>query len=156
MYNHAPQDYICPLCVAIEGKENEHTLVRQSDIVYKDDIIMIFINSRRWPNNPGGVLIVPNQHFENLYDMPEDILSRIYLMTKKVALALKETYKCDGTSIRQHNEPAGNQDAWHFHVHVMPRYTNDQLYQLNDQKSWTKPEERKPFADKLRNYFLGK
>ena len=75
---------------------------------------MAFINSRRWPNNPGGVLIVPNQHFENLYDMPEEILVRIYVMAKKMALALKETYKCDGTSIRQYNEPAGNQDAWHF------------------------------------------
>ena len=153
MFNHAPNNYQCPLCLAVQGIENEHTLVRQNDIFYKDELIMAFINSRRWPNNPGGVLLVSNQHFENLYDIPEGILARIYVFTKKVAIALKETYQCDGISIRQHNEPAGNQDAWHFHVHVMPRYTNDQLYQLDDQKTWTTSEERKPYADKLREYF---
>lgn len=100
------------------------------------------------------MLVVPNQHIENLYDVPEEIIVKVYVFAKKVALALRETNKCDGTSIRQHNEPAGNQDVWHFHVHVMPRYTNDRLYQLDDQKSWTTPEERKPYADKLRDYFL--
>lgn len=153
MYNHEPKSYICPICVAIEGKENDQTLIHQSDIFYKDDSITAFINCRRWPNNLGGILIASNQHFENIYDIPDEILSKIYLFTKKVAIALKETYKCDGTSVRQHNEPVGNQDAWHFHVHVMPRYKNDQLYQLDDQKQWTTPEERKPYAGKLRNYF---
>lgn len=153
MYSHTPKDYVCPICVAIEGKENNQTLIRQDDIFYKDDSIIAFINSRTWPNNPGGVIIVPNKHFENLYDVPDELLSKIYLLAKKVAIALKETYKCDGTSTRQHNEPAGNQDAWHFHVHVMPRYNNDLLYQLNDKKRWTTPEERKPYANKLKKYF---
>jgi diadenosine tetraphosphate (Ap4A) HIT family hydrolase len=34
----------------------------------------------------------------------------------------------DGTSTRQHNEPAGNQDVWHYHEHVFPRYDGDELY----------------------------
>lgn len=153
MYNHEPKGYICPICIAIEGKENDQTLIYQNDIFYKDDLITAFINCRRWPNNPGGTIIVSNKHFENIYDVPDDILSHIHIFAKKLAVALKETYKCDGTAVRQHNEPAGNQDAWHFHVHVMPRYKNDQLYQLDDQKQWTTPEERKPYADKLRDYF---
>lgn len=156
MYNHAPKDYVCPICIAIEGKENEHTLTHQSDIFYKDDSITAFINSRTWPHNPGGTIIVPNTHIENIYDIPDKLLSKIYLFAKEVAITLKETYKCDGTSTRQHNEPAGNQDAWHFHVHVMPRYKDDQLYQLNDQKRLTTPEERRPYGEKLRNYFDSK
>jgi len=153
MYNHAPKDYICPICVAIKGKENKDTLIRQGDFFYKDDTISAFINSRAWPNNLGAVIIVSNQHFENIYDIPDALLSRIHLFSKKVAEALKVTYKCDGVTIRQHNEPAGSQDAWHYHLHIFPRYTNDKLYQLHDKKRWTEPQERKPFADKLRKYF---
>lgn len=154
MYNHTPKDYICPICVGIEGKENEHTLIAQDDIFYKDGIITAFIGGRSWPNNPWGVVIVPNQHFENIYDIPEEALSKIYLFAKKVAIAIKELYNCYGISTRQHNEPAGNQDAWHFHVHVTPRYTNDQLYKLYAEKRWSTPEERKPHADKLKEYFM--
>jgi len=153
MYNHAPKDYICPICITVKGEENKHTITRQTDVFYQDKFITVFIGARSWPNNKGGIIIVPNNHFENIYDIPEKELSHIYIFAKKVAFALKEIYHCDGTSMRQHNEPAGNQDAWHFHVHVMPRYKNDQLYQLNDQKYWSTNEERKPYADKLRTYF---
>jgi diadenosine tetraphosphate (Ap4A) HIT family hydrolase len=41
---------------------------------------------------------------------------------------MKDAYRCDGVSTRQHNEPAGDQDVWHLHVHVLPRHQGDQLY----------------------------
>ena len=42
MYNHATPEYKCPICIAIKGIENEDTLIRQSDIVYKDDLVTAF------------------------------------------------------------------------------------------------------------------
>lgn len=151
MFNHEPKDYKCPLCEVASGKDREKT--QQSDIVYRDEFITAFIAAKWWPNNPGHVIIISNNHFENLYDIPEDLLSKIYSFSKKVAIALKKTYKCDATSTRQHNEPAGNQDVWHFHVHVYPRYENDQLYQLHEEKRWTESKEREPYASKLKKYF---
>ena len=85
--------------------------------------------------------------------MPEELGHKIFDLSKQVAIALKETYKCDGTSTRQHNEPAGNQDVWHFHQHVFPRYEGDNLYSNHKDPYWPPPEERKPYADKLKNYF---
>jgi histidine triad (HIT) family protein len=41
---------------------------------------------------------------------------------------MKTAYSCDGISTRQHNEPAGSQDVWHYHLHVIPRYKDDQYY----------------------------
>lgn len=41
---------------------------------------------------------------------------------------MKQAFGCDGVSTRQHNEPAGDQDVWHFHLHVFPRWTGDDLY----------------------------
>lgn len=153
MYNHAPKDYICPICVALSGKENDQTLIVQNDIFYNDGLITAFIGGRAWPNNPWGVVIVPNKHIENLYDISDKLVSKIHVFAKKVAIAVKELFPCDGTSVRQHNEPAGNQDAWHFHVHVMPRYINDKLYLLDDKRRWTSHQERKFPAEKLRKYF---
>lgn len=72
-------------------------------------------------------------------------------MERKIAIALKEVYKCDGVSSRQHNEPCGNQDVWHYHLHVLPRYKDDNLY-LTDRGS-SKPEERIEYANRLKDYF---
>ena len=73
-------------------------------------------------------LIIPNQHFENIYDLPASLAGEIHRVARDIALALKATYACDGVSTRQHNELAGNQHVWHYHLHVFPRYGNDNLY----------------------------
>lgn len=71
-------------------------------------------------------------------------------MTRRVALVFKATYRCDGVSTRQHNEPSGNQDVWHYHVHVFPRYRNDNLY--GTRRGDSTPEGRQPYAAKLRAF----
>lgn len=151
MYNHAPKNYICPFCLVVEGVENEHVQTKQADIVYKDDYITAFISAGGYKNNKGHVIIIPNSHFENIYDLPDEISERIHKLERKIAIALKEVYKCDGVSSRQHNEPSGNQDVWHYHLHVFPRFKNDNLY-LSD-RELSKPEERIEYANKLKDYF---
>jgi histidine triad (HIT) family protein len=61
---------------------------------------------------------------------------------------MKAAYGCDGTSTRQHNEPAGNQDVWHYHMHVFPRYAGDRLYLT--QRAPMAAEERASYAGRLR------
>lgn len=155
MYNHEPKDYICPLCLAVKGIENEKVQTRQADIFYKDDKVMAFIASSWWPNNPGHVIIIPLTHTENLYDLSEQDLHNTAELSKKVAIALKEVYQCPGVTIRQHNEPEGGQDVWHYHVHVIPRYKDDKLYELVNERRLTDPPERIPYAKKLKDYFEG-
>jgi histidine triad (HIT) family protein len=50
------------------------------------------------------------------------------LRSAAMALAMKAAYACQGIMLRQHNEPAGEQHIWHYHLHVIPRYENDQLH----------------------------
>jgi histidine triad (HIT) family protein len=151
MYNHAPKNYICPFCLVVEGVENEHVQTKQADILYKDDYITAFISAGRYKNNKGNVIIIPNSHFENIYDLPDEISARIHKLERKIAIALKEVYKCDGVSSRQHNEPCGNQDVWHYHLHVLPRFKDDNLY-LTD-RELSKPEERIEYTNSLKDYF---
>ncbi|MEK7572043.1 MAG: HIT domain-containing protein [Patescibacteria group bacterium] len=154
MFNHEPKDEQCSFCSFANGNETEFN--KRSDVVFEDDIVIAFISPKWWINNSGHVIVIPKKHFENIYDISDDLLSYVHIVAKKVAIALKETYHCDGTSVRQHNEPAGNQDMWHFHVHVFPRYENDELYKQHDDKRFVSVEERTSYADKLRVYFDSK
>lgn len=152
MYNHQPQNYICPLCQIAKAQETKQGSQEES-VILRDKFLTVFIAGRWWKTNPGHVIIIPNQHIENIYDMPEEIGHKIFDMSKKVAIAFKQTYNCDGTSTRQHNEPAGNQDVFHFHLHVFPRYKGDNLYVNHEDTYWPTIEEKKPYAEKLKKYF---
>lgn len=150
MYNHAPQDYKCPICLGIEGVESEDTYIKPTDVVYEDDLVIAFINSFFVGVNSGHVIVVPNKHFENIYDLPAEYATRIFEAAKKVVLAMKESYRCEGITILQNNEPASSQHAFHYHMHVFPRYSDDNIHQHLHEKRLTTAKERIPFAEKLR------
>ncbi len=146
--DHAPEGYLCPFCLVARGGESEPVRTKQSDVVYRDAFITAFIASSWFGDNAGHVLIVPNAHHENIYTLPDETSARIHAMARRVAIAMKHEYGCDGVSTRQHNEPAGNQDVWHYHLHVFPRYDGDGLYAARRRD--TTPEERRPYAERLR------
>lgn len=151
MFNHAPDDYACPFCMLVDGHPDGHNTL--DDVVYKNEMVTAFVAPKWWIHNHGNVLVIPNKHYENIYDIPDNVLAEIYSMVKRLSIAIRETYGCDGTSTRQHNEPAGNQFIWHFHAHVFPRYENDKLYENHANKSFASPEERAPYVKKLRAWF---
>jgi histidine triad (HIT) family protein len=88
------------------------------------------VNVKWWPNNRGGLLVVPVDHHENVFDLPPDLGMPIQWAVRQASMALKSAFGCDGVSTRQHNQPAGNQDVWHHHTHVFPRWFGDRLYDL--------------------------
>ena len=151
MYNHAPLGYICPFCLLIQGGEDSHNELKRTDIVFQTADVTAFMATRKYPNNQGHVLIIPNQHFENIYDLPVEISAKIHALSREVALAMKSEYHCDGIMLRQHNEPAGDQNIWHYHLHVIPRYQNDDFH--NARKSPFDVDESAQYARKLRNWF---
>jgi histidine triad (HIT) family protein len=139
----------CPFCAIAQRRETKQN--RQADVVLRDAFTTAFVSPKWWDSSPGHVIVIPNHHYENLYEIPDDALGAVYATAKRVAVALKAAYKCDGTSTRQHNEAGGGQDVWHFHVHVFPRYTGDRLYENNDLVTWTQPDDRTAFAAMLRS-----
>lgn len=114
---------------------------------------MGFIGSKNIKGNEGHSIIVPNEHFENVYDLPEKVGHRISDVGKKVAIALKETRECDGVTIIQNNEPAGDQHALHFHLHVIPRINNDNFHEELWKTERSDPKSRVEHAASLRKYF---
>ena len=151
MFNHAPKNYTCPICLGIQGVESEDTLLKQADLVYKDDLVSVFINSFWIGTVEGHVIVVPNEHYENVYELPNEVVHRVSEIVKKMSLALKEAYKCDGVTTRQNNEPAGNQHAFHYHHHVFPRYDGDDFnINLTKKSILSEPKERIKYVIKLK------
>lgn len=150
MYNHASQDYKCPICLGIQGVENEHTLIKSTDFVYQDKVVSALINSFFIGNNPGHVIVVPNDHFENIYDIPDEVTAQIMSVARMIAVAMKQVYACEGITTLQNNEPAGNQHAFHYHFHVFPRYSHDDLHEHLNEKQLVDPQVRKAYTDMLR------
>ena len=136
----------------LPGKDNPPFTV-QNDIVDRTTTTTAWISLRWWERNPGHVIVVPNVHVENMYGVGPDLAGAIHETARRVALALRRAYGCEGISTRQHNEPAGYQEVWHYHVHVFPRYAGDNLYG----SSWrdTTPAERRPCAERVRAALSG-
>ncbi len=127
--SHAPEGYRCPFCGLADGDVSDPgNRCELTDLVHQDEDLLVFMACDGFGPHEGHAMIVPAQHYEALYDLPDDLLAKISIMSREVALAMKLAWNPEGTSVRQHNEPAGNQHVWHYHLHVFPRYRDDMLY----------------------------
>ena len=77
------------------------------------------------PATKGHALILPKEHYRNLFELPEDVAQETLKMAKKVALRMQERLHCDGVNLVQNNEEAAGQTVFHFHMHVIPRFKED-------------------------------
>lgn len=149
MWAHEPPGYACSFCRLVAGGEGRWNV--QNDVVWRDAATTAFISPKWWVRNLGHAIVVPNRHVENLYAISRDDLAAVYATVQRVAVAIRASYDCEGTSTRQHNEPGGNQDVWHLHVHVFPRREDDRLYAGDGDRRWAEADERAPYAERLRS-----
>ncbi|MEU6559651.1 HIT family protein [Nocardia nova] len=153
MFNHEPHGYDCPFCFLLAGGETP--LDSPRDVVLRTELATAFTAARWWPGNLGHVLVIANDHYENIYDLPPRYGHAVHDVVREIAVAMRAAYGCDGVSTRQHNEPAGNQDVWHYHVHVFPRYHDDDLYRSNPLPGFAFGAQRWVYTDRLREQLGG-
>jgi histidine triad (HIT) family protein len=148
------EDAICPFCVLAAGTDQPGIESRQTDVFYRGPDAVAFISAGWWPNNPGSALIIPVQHYRNIYDISPVAYASVNELGRRVGIVMKREYGCSGISLRQHNEAAGGQSVEHFHLWVFPRYANDRLYELYSQGSIMPVESRNQYARRLERGFL--
>lgn len=157
MQSNAPSNYICPICLGNQGVESEDTLLKQADLVFRDNLVSAWVNSFWVDGAEGHLIVVPNEHFETLYDLPIEVGHRIFEVSQLLSKALKAAYSCDGITLRQNNEPAGDQHAFHYHLHIFPRYNNDVFNQnLAEKSRLSNPSERVAYVEKVQKYLKEK
>jgi histidine triad (HIT) family protein len=101
-----------------------------ASIVYEDERVTAFLDIR--PLNEGHTLVIPREHYETVYDMPDDLNAHIYGIVKRIAIVVKNLMKADGITIIQQNGHAAGQEVFHLHVHVVPRYEGQKLPHFHD------------------------
>ncbi len=115
--------------------------------IYEDEHVIAFLDIK--PNNLGHSLVVPKEHFPNIYTTPDEVLSRLIAATKKVAIAVKKGVAADGINITNNNEPDAGQLVFHTHIHVIPRYSTDGFRHWPAKTTFTQ-EQFKETAEKIR------
>ena len=86
--------------------------------IYEDkDLIAIMDLS---PTSKGHSLIIPKEHYTNIYDIDEEIAGKVMKTAKK--LATKMTVALNGFNLLQNNGETAGQTMFHFHMHLIPRY----------------------------------
>ena len=96
-----------------------------TNMIYEDEDFAVILDAA--PAAIGHALIIPKQHSDNLYELPEETAAKVMPLAKKIALAQKQALDCDGVNVLQNNELAAGQSVFHFHVHVIPRKTKDNM-----------------------------
>lgn len=105
----------CPFCKIASGEA-------QASMVYEDENVLAFMDLN--PASTGHTLVVPREHWETIFETPEEILAEIIGVIKRVSVASKKTVEADGVKIIQLNGRAAGQVVMHLHFHVIPISSN--------------------------------
>lgn len=124
----------CIFCKIANGDVPSYTLFEDNDFRIILDI---------GPATKGHALLIPKEHAENLYDLPDNLASRVLVLAKKMMEKITDKLSCDGFNLVQNNGEAAGQTVRHFHVHLIPRYDKD-----GQKINWS---ESKPSKEELEN-----
>ena len=115
----------CIFCKIIKGELPSKT-------IYEDDLIKVIMNIN--PSTDGHLLVLPKEHYVNINDIKEDIITHSFKLIRDTLYPLlKEKLNCDGLTIAENNELG--QEIKHFHIHLTPRYPDDGAdFQYNEDK----------------------
>ena len=96
-----------------------------SATIYEDDDFRVILDIE--PASKGHALILPKEHYANLYELPEELAAKVLIVAKKVIASMTEIVGCDGYNVLQNNGEVAGQTVFHFHMHLIPRYKDDDV-----------------------------
>lgn len=107
----------CIFCKIMKGEIPSYTL-------YEDEIVKVILDIN--PSTNGDCMIIPKKHIENILDIDSETYMHIFSISKKMYALLKEKLNMKGLTLVQNN--GHGQDIKHYHLHLTPRYENDNLH----------------------------
>lgn len=110
------RDENCIFCKIANGEIPSATL-------YEDEDFRVILDLG--PATKGHALILPKEHYANLYEIDEEVAAKAFKLAKKLVTELTEVLGCDGYNVVQNNGEAAGQTVFHFHMHLIPRYKGD-------------------------------
>ena len=108
----------CIFCKIAKGDIPSATIYETSDFKVILDVA---------PANRGHALIITKEHFDNIFQIDAETAAKLFSLATVVARALKEETGCDGMNVVQNNGEVAGQTVNHFHLHLIPRYKDDEV-----------------------------
>ena len=116
-------------------------------IIYENDKFLAFMD--KYPINHGHTLIVPKQHYDNILEMPAEIVGEMFALIPSLAKAITSVIESDGFNINQNNGKSANQIVPHVHVHIVPRYSAEKVKGQWPTRKIAKMQELQDLARKI-------
>ena len=110
------KDCNCIFCKIANGEIPSTTL-------YEDEDFRVILDLG--PATRGHALLLPKNHFANLFELDDETAQKAILVAKKMAGKMKDALGADGFNLVQNNGEAAGQTVFHFHMHLIPRYETD-------------------------------
>ena len=92
--------------------------------LYEDDNFVVIMDLS--PASKGHSLIIPKEHYANIYEMPEELCAEAMKIAKNMAVKMTDALQADGFNIMQNNNEVAGQTVFHFHMHLIPRYKGEE------------------------------
>ena len=108
----------CIFCKIANGEIPSATL-------YEDEDFRVILDAN--PAAKGHALILPKEHYANLYELDDELAGKSMILAKKMITKLTKALDCDGYNIVQNNGEAAGQTVFHYHVHMIPRHKDDKV-----------------------------
>lgn len=96
-----------------------------SKIVYEDEDTLAFLDISQ--NTKGHTLVIPKQETKSLLTAPKEVVEKINTVAQKLAQDYMQIFDAKGVNILSNAGEVAGQTVFHYHVHVIPRYTEDEL-----------------------------
>ena len=136
------KDDNCIFCKLANG-------VFPTNSIYEDEDFNVILDAS--PATKGHALILPKEHYANMFEIDDDILAKAAKLAKKIMTHEKKILGCDGYNLVQNNGEAAGQTVFHFHMHLIPRYSdNNESKMINWKPNEFSDEEMKDICDKMK------
>lgn len=122
----------CIFCKIIKGDIPSFT-------IYEDKLFKVILD--RFPAVPGHALIIPKEHYKDIFELPEEVAQALYPLAKEMATRIKLAVDAEGMNIVQNNGEVAGQSVYHFHLHLVPRKAGDGITLNKSANSATTLEE---------------
>jgi histidine triad (HIT) family protein len=109
-------DSDCLFCKIVAGEVESHR-------VFEDESSLAFLDAR--PLFPGHTLLVPREHHETLWDLPDELIAPLFANAKRLSEAVRDAMDSQGAFVAMNN--VVSQSVPHLHVHIAPRNRKDGL-----------------------------
>jgi len=94
----------------------------------------------------GHCLIIPKNHFENIFDIEKETLLEIISVAKDISEKFRQNLGATGVQLMNASGKDAEQSVFHFHLHIVPRYENDGL----EMNKWWETKTHKPTTEELK------